>query len=1090
MQRKLLASVAAAPILAMAFAASAEVTITTTVTTPVSTAAASSAGADNIRITSSGSVAPTTAGAAVTINSNNTVTNEGNISLNNLNDSVGVLILGGYTGGFTSSAAISVSEDYLPTDADGDGDLDGELAQGKNRYGIRIVGPGAFTGDITTAGGSTSVRGDDSAGISIETLMVGSLKSGGGVVVGGKRAYGIHTTADITGSFTVLQSVQVSGQDSVGIGIDGNIGGRMTLQSNVTTYGYRYIERPFLDTDTAKLDADDLYLSGSALRIAGNVGGGVLLDIPPLDLIADDGKSDTTTDSDEDGDGIQDNVEPSSALLVYGSAPVVKIGSDTRSVTLGAVGSGDLNYGFVNRGGITALGVYDGVSATGMQIGGSTGQSTVIANGLYNSGTISAQAAKAGALGVHLTAGARVDTFQNEGGLASSATSETTDKVRGLLIDQGASMTTVNVGVYGQINATLEGEKGTAVAIDDQSGTLRNINNSGKIIASIAPTDDVNDKDDADTDPTNEVVTGSAAAIDARANTTGVTYRQTGVTDGDDFKDGVADADADGDGVDDNDEPILFGDILLGSGDDLVDIQNGTTRGAIAFGAGNNTLAISGGASVIGSISDVGGTLAVNIGKGTLSVTNPSDLTLRSLDMASNSQLLVIADPLAGTSTKLVVQGTANIATGAQIGMTLKSVLDAPTRYTIIEAATLNAGVLNQNVIASSPYLYIASATADQAAGKVYVDIRARTTAELGFSKSQASSYDAVLKAIQGDSLIQTAMLGQTTRGGLVSLYDQLTPDTGEGTFAALETANQLMSQATANRPDPYDRYGPDSFWAQEINTLVRRENSDTQGSDSQVFGFMGGYESMSANGGALGLTLAYVNVEEHDSAAVVGENTTASVFQGGVYYRKSMGGLQLNAGAGGGYAWFDGKRRFIAGDADGDGNSDVIRSNSAQWNGATANAFAGIAYQAMVGRFYARPELRLDYLYLSEGERKESGGGKALDLTIQDRSGSNLSGEAAITFGANFGRDVWVRPEVRIGYRQALAGELGDTVAQFSGGTPFTVASAGKDDGALTLNLALKSGTAMSYLGVEAGAEARKKQKRYNVRLIGRAMF
>ncbi len=1090
MQRKLLASVAAAPILAMAFAASAEVTITTTVTTPVSTAAASSAGADNIRITSSGSVAPTAAGAAVTLNSNNTVTNEGNISTNNVNDSIGILVLGGYTGGVTSTTAITLTEDYTPTDSDSDGDLDGEMVAGKNRYGIRVVGPGAFTGDIKTNGGSISVRGDDSAGISIETQLIGNVTNGGGIVVSGKRSYGIHATGDISGNFTNTQGITAIGQGTTGIALDGNVGGRVTVQSAVTAYGYRYIERPFLDSDAAKLDADDLYIGGSALRIAGNVGGGVFLDIPPLDLIADDGKADTTTDSDEDGDGVQDNVEPSAALTVYGSAPAVMIGSDTRSVTLGAVGAGDLNYGFVNRGGITALGVYDGVSATGMQIGGATGQSTVIANGIHNSGAISATAAKAGAVGIHLTAGARADTLQNEGGLAAAATSETTDKVRGLLIDQGASMTTVNVGVYGQINASLEGEKGTAVAIDDQSGTLRNITNAGKIVASIAPTDDINDKDDADTDPTNEVVTGSAAAIDVRANTTGVTYRQVGVTDGDDGKDGVADADVDGDGVDDNDEPILFGDILLGSGNDLVDIQNGTTRGAIAFGAGANSLSISGGASVIGSISDVGGTLAVNIGKGTLSVTNPSDLTLRSLDMASNSQLLVIADPLAGTSTKLVVQGTANIASGAQIGMTLKSVLDAPTRYTIIEATTLNAGVLNQNVIASSPYLYIASATADQAAGKVYVDIRARTTAELGFSKSQASAYGAVLKAIQGDSLIQTSILGQTTRGGLLALYDQLTPDTGEGTFAALETANQLMSQATANRPDPYDRYGPDSFWAQEINTLVRRENGETQGSDSQVFGFMGGYESMSANGGALGLTLAYVNVEEHDSAAVVGENTTASVFQGGIYYRKSIGGLQLNAGAGGGYAWFDGKRRFIAGDADGDGAADVIRSNSAEWNGATANAFAGIAYQAMVGRFYARPELRLDYLYLSEGERKETGGGKALDLTIQDRSGSNLSGEAAITFGANFGRDVWVRPEVRIGYRQALAGELGDTTAQFTGGTPFTVASATKDDGALTLNLALKSGTAMSYVGVEAGAEARKKQKRYNVRLIGRAMF
>ena len=67
MQRKLLATVAAAPLLALAMAASAEVTITTATTTPVTTATAAASGPDNIRITSAGSLKPTAAGAAVTV---------------------------------------------------------------------------------------------------------------------------------------------------------------------------------------------------------------------------------------------------------------------------------------------------------------------------------------------------------------------------------------------------------------------------------------------------------------------------------------------------------------------------------------------------------------------------------------------------------------------------------------------------------------------------------------------------------------------------------------------------------------------------------------------------------------------------------------------------------------------------------------------------------------------------------------------------------------------------------------------------------------------------------------------------------------
>ena len=56
--------------------------------------------------------------------------------------------------------------------------------------------------------------------------------------------------------------------------------------------------------------------------------------------------------------------------------------------------------------------------------------------------------------------------------------------------------------------------------------------------------------------------------------------------------------------------------------------------------------------------------------------------------------------------------------------------------------------------------------------------------------------------------------------------------------------------------------------------------------------------------------------------------------------------------------------------------------------------------------------------------------------------------------------------------------------------GTPFTLAAANNKDGAVTLGFALRAGTPMSYLALEGNAEAAKKQKRYNLKLTGRAMF
>lgn len=1087
MQRKLLASVAAGPLLLMASSALAETTITTAVTTPVTTATATAAGPDNLRITSDGSIKPTAAGPAVTVNSDNTFVNEGAISTTDVNDSIGVLVLGGHTGKVTNSLVIGLVDSYTATDTDGDGDLDGVVATGSGRYGIRVVGPGAFTGDIFNEG-TINVRGSGAYGISVETDLAGSVRSINTLNVTGDGAYGVRTTGVVGSGVDLRGAITAIGKDTVGASIENDVGGQVHVQGSIIAYGYRYTTKPFLATTVAALDADDLYQGGSGLRITGNVGGGLLLDSPPPDLIADDANAATTTDSDEDGDGIADISEGSSSITVYGRAPAVLVGNDSRAITLGPAGAGDLAYGLVNKGDIAAEGVYDGVSATGLQIGGATGQSVLITNGVSNSGSISASGVEADATAVRLTAGARADAFVNSGAISAGVVAEGVFTSRGLSIEQGASVTSLTVG--GSISAGVSGEKSSAIAIADLAGSLRTITNTGKISALIGATDDVNDKDDADTDPSNEVVTGRAIAMDLRASTGGVTITQSGVNDGDDGADGIADTDTDADGVDDADEPAIRGDILFGAHDDTLNVQNGAVFGAIAFGAGADTLNVSGGAKVTGAITNSDGRLAINLSNGTVSFTNAETVKLSSLTVGGAGQLLVIADPQAGASTKLQVSGAASLASGAQIGLTLNSLLDAPTRYTVIEAASLTAGTLNQNLLGSTPYLYVAQASADQAAGKVYVDVRQRTAAELGFSPSQTAAYSAVLSAMKKDTGVQSAVLSAGTQASLNSIYNQLTPDTGESAFAALQTADQLMSQATANRPDPHERYGPDSFWGEEINTLVRRDDGVTQGSDAQVFGFVGGYESMSTNGGALGLTLAYVNVEEHDSAAVVGENTTASVLQSGIYYRKSSGGFLFNAGGGGGYAWFDGKRRFIAPDFNADGAADVIRSNSATWNGATANAFAGVSYQAMAGRFYARPELRVDYVYLKEGERKETGGGAALDLTVQDRAGSNLSGEGAITFGANFGRDVWFRPEIRVGYRQTLAGELGDTTAQFSGGTPFTLVSDTQDDGALTLNVALRSGTAMSYVAVEAGAEARKKQKRYNVRLAGRVMF
>jgi len=1081
MQRKVLvATVAAAPLLAMGFAALAETTVTTARTTPIATSTATSTGADDIRITADGSIKPGVTGAIVTLDSNNKVVNAGTLQLTGVNDGVGVLVIGGKTGSLTNSLAITLDEDYTPTDTDSDGDIDGVFAQGNNRFGIRLTNAGTFTGDIINdATGTITIEGNNSAGILLEGPVVGNVSHLGAISVVGDNGYGVRIAAPVTGKVTLGGSTSVQGANSVAQAIDANVNGALVLQGSASATGYRYTSRPTTVDALTKLDADDLLQGGPAVRIAGDVTGGVLLQGTNYSSkVGTDGNTVNTT--------VTSSNTGSSSISVFGAAPALQIGSATQNVTLGAVGAGDLAYGLVAKGAIAAAGVYNGVTATGVSVGAGGGKTTTIAGGVRNDGTITASSYEANATGLILNSGATANEILNRGSIqasaASFASSGVTASARAVVL--GAGSTTTAINNTGALVATRTGETGDAVAVLDQAGTLKTITNTGSIRATLtAPA--------FKADGTAVTVTtgGQAIALDLRANNSGVTFTQKGPTDFTSTTtfpstDTVTSTDATATTL----APVTVGDVLFGGGNDTLNIWSGTLVGAMSFGAGQDRLSIDGGGVALGKLTDSDGKLDIAVANGSLGIVNTETINVSSLTVGDKGKILFSADPAAGLNTKLVVSGATNIATGAELGIRLANLVKQPTTFTVIQGSNINVGSIGSGLLAQAPFMYVATSRADT--NNVYIDVRQKTAAEIGLNRSETSAYDAVYQALGKDSTLAGTFLNQTTRDAYRDLYDQMLPDQGEGLFASLQSVTQQISAATMYRPDPGDRYGPDSIWVQEITSLTRRDTSQTLGSDTQAFGFVAGYEAMGDAGGALGLTLAYTSIEEHDTVAKVGEQTTASFVQGGAYWRRSVGGWRMNAGGGLGYGFFKGDRRFISPDDNADGVADLILKNTADWKGLTANAYAGVAYEQKFGRFFARPEGRVDYVWLREGKRAEAGGGDGFDLTVNKRTSSNLSGELGVVFGADFGKNVWWRPEVRVGYRQTLAGSVGDTVAAFKGGNPFTLAALNDKDGALTAGFALRAGTPMSYLGIEAGVESTKKQKRYNLRLAGRAMF
>lgn len=998
--KRLFVSAAVLPLIHAA-GAHAETKISTATTTPVRTSTLASSQPDSLLIEAAGSIKPTASGAAVTMDSAHDVKNSGAIGFNNVNDAVGVLLVGGHSGTLTNAGSIEILEDYTPTDADNDGDLDGPFAQGSGRFGIRATGPGVFTGNVINQG-VISVEGNDSGGISLETGLAGSLTSSGAVAVVGDRSTGISATS-VTGDVRITGAVSVRGEGATAVSL-GDVGGGIVLQNAIAATGYRSATRITDDASRAKLDADDLKQGGAAVRITGSVGRGLLLDRPPVDTNPDD--------KDEDKDGVEDSLESTAQISSAGSAPALDIGGAGATI-LGRVGEGDLGYGLVNRGQVTADGVNDGVAATAIRIGQAGGGATTVEGGLYNDkGSISSKAYGAGATAVLLNEGAAVQMLRNTGAITAD-----------------------------QVGGQQDGR-----AVVDRSGSLTYIENSGVIRGSAAA-------------KSGETAAGRGIAIDLSVNTAGAVVRQAKVGD--------------------DDKPQIVGDILFGAGADRLELLGGTMSGTMSFGAGADHLVLDGAATAVGRLEDSDGQLAIEVRNGRLAVTNTEAIALTSLNVGEKGVLAVTIDQQAGQATRFNVAGEAVFASGSEVDVALKSLVRGAKSYQILQAQGLDV-VQTGTSLVGAPFMYQAALRADEAAGALYMDIRPKTADEIGLNRSGSQAYAAVFESLDANAAIEQAFLAQTTKEGFLGLYDQMLPDHSGGSIMSAAAISSAISSATA-QPMRIDRESGMGVWAQEILFEIRRDRVDANGFKSQGFGLAAGVDLL-GDANALGLSGAFVATEYRDRGAAAGEQVSMNVLNGGGYWRFSSGGLQASARAGVGFVWFDGDRRLVGSGLD-------VRTE-ADWTGWVVDAHASASYTVELGAFYARPELAVDYLRLSEDGYSESGGGDGFDLTVDDRKGDLLTGQAALALGFKFGDEIYWAPEVKIGWRQRLAGNPGKTTARFGSGAPFTLDAEQVFDGGLVARAGLRGGSSRAIYALDAGGAFEDDYREYDVRATVRFQF
>lgn len=1117
---------ALAPLL-IASAAHAQVSISNTRTVPVLTSTADGTNADDITLTGDGAI-KLASGVALTGDSDNDIVLEDDsvILMDESEDgSTGVLLQGGYTGDLTVAGSISVIDD-LDTyeDEDGDGDADGPFATGSDRYGIRVAGDGVRTGDILIEDtGSITVEGDSSYGLSLESDLIGSITAFGSLSVVGDDSLAIRLMGDVDGDVLLSgSSVYALGENAVALSIEGAISGTLQIQSSITSTGYRYTTSPtaladyeedvVADIDLSDstlyledLDADDLLQGGSAVIVAGDVAGGILLGAAPTydeDDEDDDGDGVVNSEDDDvDGDGIDDDNEGTASIITYGGAPALLIGSATQDVGIGAVGTGDDAWGLINQGTIAAYGVYDDVATTALQIGLDGGFSTALEGGIWNDGTILSSSVEADATGLLVESGGVVPTLLNDSVIEAIATTEGEDVATALLIAEGGSLTSlVN---NGSIFSVIYGEAGDAVAIRDASGSLSSIVNTGAIYGTISATDSVTDTDDDNTDTDDEVITGREIAMDLSANTTGVSIIQYGVSDGsetdtdgddvyddvdtDDDGDGILDADDDDDNDDDNDgvydadEAYIYGDILLGSGDDAVDIRNGVVVGDLSFGDGADQFLLSGGSTYQGVLSDSDGLLDISISGGaTLDGRQTETLDVSSLTLSDGAELIVTLDPATGAIGGYNVSGTASLSADSLLGVRLNSLIDESQRFTVITAGDLDYAS-EGTLTGSTPYMVVAEIGADADTSSVYVDVRKRTTTEMSLSGVETAAYDAFYQALGLDEDVMDAFLATETREDFINLYEQTLPDHSGGTLMALSSGVDAVTQALAGR-NAVLAPGEVSGWAQQINFYADKDKTDTYGYRTEGFGFAGGVERGTGLG-VVGVSIAMTSSDIEDPESEAEEVLSASLVELGVYWRAQGRGWSTWARAAAGYATFDSVRTLVG--------DDVYLSNEAEWDGYTLSAAAGVAYEKRFGRLSLRPEAYAEIFSLSESSRTESGGGDAFDLAIEGRDGMIASGTTALNIGYGFGENGWIRPELKLGWKQTLASDAGETIARYvSGGSSFILESDAVSGGGPLLGFGLTIGNALGSLSVSGDAQLLEDYVRYSFLLRASFVF
>ena len=1103
---------------ALSFTAQAQVTISEDTSDQILTSTAGDDGGPaDVTVENGVTVTVDSDRSGIILDSDNNLVLDGIVSAEDINGATGVELQGGNQGSFTQTGSISLTEDFTQENTDDDPFTDGGVAIGEGRTGILISGASPFQGNVELAAGSIiDIEGNDSFGINLANTpmttdgLTGNLTTGGQINVVGDRSVGVNLASNVTGDVTNTGLIAITGEDSQAFVVSGDIDGGFSSSGAITANGFRFQTRPGFSgndnlTGREDLSAEDLQQAGSAVEISGNVTGGIFLNQvfePSLD-------ADGNEVLDDDGNPVL-VLTGSSSISQLGSAPAVLIGGDGAPIAIGLVApitdpndqdfDEDLQYGFINQGSVTANGVFDDFDATTVSFSNVT-----VEGGINNEGALTATTFRApnptdltdgnGVARVLVLGDQTIAEEINNSGVILASASEAIDEVffdqtniippRDLLavavdIGEGASVSElINTGA---ISAVLVGREGTAVAVRDSSGTVTQLSNTGVISANGSSSDALGVED----------TNFNLIAIDFSSATNSIAIEQSQNPDGTNI-------------------PLIIGDILLGSGDDSVTSSAGIITGAIDFGGGSDSLALSGGTVFTGEIRNTDGLDLSVIEGSTLTLASAENIQVSEAFVDSTSTFSPVINGATGEASTLISDGSITFEEGATISPVFDSIIGTDQlTYTLVSAGDLSVGDLDSLGANSSSFLFDTDLSlSDPNTLIITLDLRDPSASiadgGLGLDAVQAAAFGTivdgvlqsgpVLEALAATPGLSNAFANIADANEFNAALNQVLPEfSGAAKQFILANVDGAVG-AVGSHLDTARRSPerPGGAWLEEFFYFADRELA---GSSEQYrgegFGFSAGLDKEFGPFHAVGVSLGFASTEVEDVLGV-DEPLDVTTYQAGAYAGLEKNGFNLDLYAGGGISDFEQNRLVSIGD--------FLGAAEGEWQGIHANASLRAGYEVAFGeKYWVRPSLSLDYLYLDEDGRTETGS-EGVRLTVEDRTSDTAAATALLNFGANFqGKRTWIRPSIRVGYRNEFISDPVETAFRFQGltntdGDVFDseiarLRSFAFPDEGILLGFTVAAGSQYSSIGFDFDSDIRDGFIRHTGRIVLRLLF